>query len=248
MAPRLKVDAAMEERATEVLDDARPARQRRPRLGRKIAEALRRRILAGDFRPGERLIEDRLSAEFGVSRVPIREALRTLIADGLVEPTPTRGACVAELSRELACELAEVRATLEGLNARLAARRRKPELLARLREVLERGNAAAAYGAPPEELARLNGEFHDTLALAGSNSVLQDIVRTLRERTELVFRRNSAERAAEDWREHAMILSAVVEGDSELAELLAIRHVKNAAAARLEALEAEGVLARTAAE
>jgi DNA-binding GntR family transcriptional regulator len=238
----------MREPAAQLDEDSRPVRQRRPRLGRKIAEALRRRILAGDFKPGERLIEDRLSAEFGVSRVPIREALRTLIADGLVVPTPTRGACVAELSREIACELAEVRATLEGLNARLAARHRKPELVALLREVLERGNAAAARGAPAEELARLNGEFHDTLALAGSNSVLQDIVRTLRERTELVFRRNSAERAAADWREHAMILSAVVDGDSELAELLATRHVHNAAAARLKALETEGARSQEAAE
>jgi DNA-binding GntR family transcriptional regulator len=64
--------------------------------------------------------------------------------------------------------------------------------------------------------------------------VLPDLIRPLRERTNLVFRLNSTERAAEDWREHAMILAAVVDGDEELAALLAARHVRRAAKARLE--------------
>jgi len=121
-----------------------------------------------------------------------------------------------------------VRATLEGLNARLAARRRDPETIAQLRDVLARGDAAARHGSPVE-LAALNREFHALLAVAGSNRILQDIMRSLRERTELVFRRNSTERAPVDWREHAMILAAVVDGDEELATLLATRHVNNAA-------------------
>jgi DNA-binding GntR family transcriptional regulator len=218
---------------------ARPAprteRRGHRRLGESVAEELRRLILAGAYKPGERLIEDRLSAGFGVSRVPIREAIRTLTAEGLVEPTPSRGACVAALSPEFAEELVEVRALLEGMNARLAARHRRPEIVARLRAVLERGNAAARHGTAAE-LAELNGEFHELLAEAGSNRVLRDVIRPLRERTNLVFRRNTAERAPEDWREHAMILSAVIDGDEELAMLLATRHVRSAARARLGAV------------
>jgi DNA-binding GntR family transcriptional regulator len=210
--------------------------EKRVPLGRSVAEALRRAILDGVYKPGERLVEDRLSAEFGVSRVPIREAIRTLLAEGLAVPTGRRGACVAEITAGVAHELVEVRANLEALNARLAARHRDPEVLGQLRAVLRRGNAAAKTGTPAE-LARLNGEFHELLALAGSNRLLQDIVRMLRERTNMVFRRNTAERAPDDWREHAQILSAVVEGDEELAGLLAARHVHNAARARLGPVE-----------
>ena len=197
---------------------------------RIVADALRRAILAGQHKPGARLIEDRLAAEYGGSRVPVREALKTLAGEGLVDLTPHRGACVADLRDGLIEELVEVRATLEGLNARRAARRRDPEILAKLRAVLERGDAAARRGAPAE-LAVLNAEFHELLAVAGSNRVLQDIMRTLRERTELAFRRNTAARADEDWREHAAILAAVVAGDGERAALMAMRHVANAARA-----------------
>jgi DNA-binding GntR family transcriptional regulator len=206
-------------------------------LGRAVAEALRRAIVTGRLEPGERLVEDRLSAELGVSRVPIREAIRTLLAEGLAVPTGRRGARVAELGPDLAEELVEVRATLEALNARLAARRHDPAIVAAIRGVLERGNAASRGGSAAE-LARLNAEFHDLLAEAGSNRVLKDVMRMLRDRTELVFRRNSTERAPEDWREHAAILAAIAEGEEELAELLAGRHVRRAARARLAAPEA----------
>jgi DNA-binding GntR family transcriptional regulator len=199
--------------------------------GRAVADALRQAILSGRYAPGERLIEDRLAAEYGGSRVPVREALKTLAGEGLVELKPHRGACVADLAAGEVEELIEVRATLEGLNARLAARRRDPEILALLRAVLSRGNEAAAHGTPAE-LAALNREFHELLARAGSSRILQDIVRTLRERTELVFQRNTPARAPDDWREHAAILAAVVDGDQELATLMAIRHVRNAARAR----------------
>lgn len=126
-----------------------------------------------------------------------------------------------------------MRSTLEGLNARLAARHRDADVVDRLREVLNRGNKAAK-NASTSELAKLNSEFHDLLAQAGSNRVLRDIVRSLRERTDVVFRRNSVERAPDDWREHAMILSAVIDGDEDLAQLFATRHVRNAARATLD--------------
>src|ERR1700677_2474063 len=87
----------------------------------KVAEQIRAAILSGHFKPGDRLIEDRLAEEFAVSRNPIREAMRTLASEGLIEVTARRGAVVASLSPQEAEELLEVRATLEGANARLAA-------------------------------------------------------------------------------------------------------------------------------
>lgn len=205
---------------------------RREPLGKVVADRLRSAILTGRYKPEERLVEDRISAELGVSRVPVREALKALAGEGIVDLRPRRGAWVAAISGDMARELVEVRATLEGMNARLAARHHENGVVERLRTVLARGNAAAERGITAE-LTGLNSEFHDLLARAGSNSVLFDIMRSLRDRTNLVFAQNGAQRAREDWKEHSAILSAVIAGDEELAELLATRHVLNAAAARL---------------
>jgi DNA-binding GntR family transcriptional regulator len=202
----------------------------RESLSRVVSEQIRGRILDGTLKPGERLVEDRLSAELGVSRVPVREALRGLSVEGLVTLLPRRGATVIEITPETVAELVEVRALLEGLNAKLAAQRHDPEIVAQLEDTLARGNEAAKSGTA-EQLARLNAEFHERLAEASRNSVLSDVMRGLRERTSIAFAINGRARAREDWQEHAGILAAVIAGDTELAALLATRHVQNAAAA-----------------
>jgi DNA-binding GntR family transcriptional regulator len=203
-------------------------------LGKTVADELRRLILTGRHKPGDRLVEDKLSAELGVSRVPVREALRALAAEGLVDIPPRRGASVAALSPDVARDLVEVRATLEGLNARLAARHHEAPIVVELQQVLTEGNLAAQSG-NVDDLVRLNSAFHDKLAEAGRNGVLWDIMRTLRERTGLVFARNTATRAQDDWDEHSRILAAVIDGDEELAALLATRHVHQAADAAFSA-------------
>src|SRR5690242_3486105 len=202
----------------------------RASLSKVVSEQIRGQILDGKLRPGERLVEDRLSAELGVSRVPVREALRGLSMEGLVRLEPNRGATVTEVTPELVAELVEVRTLLEALNARLAARRHDPRIVALLQDTLGRGNAASQSGTT-EELARLNAEFHDRLAEASRNSVLSDIMRSLRERTSLAFAINGRARARQDWQEHAAILAAVIDGDEDMAALLARRHVRNAAEA-----------------
>ena len=158
----------------------------RASLSKVVSDQIRGQILAGTLRPGERLVEDKLSAELGVSRVPVREALLGLSVEGLVNLEPRRGASVVEISPETVQELVEVRALLEGLNARLAARRHDPAIVAELSDALRRGNAAAGSGSA-EELAQLNAEFHDLLAVASRNTVLSGIMRSLRERTSLAF-------------------------------------------------------------
>jgi DNA-binding GntR family transcriptional regulator len=214
-----------------------PQGQRPGSLGKEVADQLRRLILTGHHKPGDRLVEDKLSTELGVSRVPIREALRTLAAEGLVDLPPRRGASVAALSADVARDLVEVRATLEGLNARLAARHHEAAIVGELKQVLAEGNRAAQSG-NIDDLVRLNGAFHDKLAEAGRNSVLWDIMRTLRERTSLVFAANGAARSRTDWDEHSRILAAVIDGDEELAALLAMRHVHQAAEAAFAATAA----------
>jgi DNA-binding GntR family transcriptional regulator len=160
----------------------------------------------------------------------VRAARRGLSAEGLVTLLPRRGATVDEITPESVAELVEVRAQLEGLNAKLAAQRHDPEIVAQLEDTLRRGNEAAKTGTA-EELARLNAEFHERLAVASRNSVLSEVMRGLRERTSIAFSINGRTRAREDWQEHAGVLAAVIAGDSELAALLATRHVQNAAAA-----------------
>ncbi len=199
-------------------------------LTKVVSDQIRGQILAGKLRPGKRLVEDRLSVELGVSRVPVREALLGLSREGLVTLERNRGASVADVTPETVAELVEVRALLEGLNAKLAARRHDPEIVAELRDTLKRGNAASKNGTA-EELSRLNAEFHERLTEASRNSVLSDVMRSLRERTSLAFALNGRTRARDDWQEHAGILAAVIAGDEELATLLATRHVHNAAAA-----------------
>src|SRR4029450_13581278 len=217
----------------------------RASLSKVVSDQIRGQILDGKLKPGERLVEDKLSTELGVSRVPVREALRGLSMEGLVRLEPNRGASVAEVTPELVAELVEVRTLLEALTARPAARRHDPEIVAALQDTLKRGNAAAQSGSP-DHLARLNGEFHERLAEASRNSVLSDIMRSLRERTSLpfaphrpppAFAINGRPRARDDWKEHAGILAAVIDGDEELAALLASRPVQNAAVAFAKAQE-----------
>jgi DNA-binding GntR family transcriptional regulator len=207
---------------------AEPLGRRHQPLNRIVADAIRERILAGDYEPGERLAEERLSEELGISRMPVREALRALAAEGLVTLEARRGASVTAYSEAQAQELIEVRATLEALNAKLAARRRDPAQIAVLRGILEDG----ARITEKTHLARIqdaNARFHEALGALGANSVLQTIVRSLRDRTAIIFAKQSRQRVRANWAEHAGILRAVVAGDAELAGDLASRHVFNAA-------------------
>lgn len=190
-----------------------------------VSKSLREAILKGKFKPGERLTESNLAQMFQVSRNPIREALRALQAEGLVEVNPRKGARVRLITDEEAEELIDLRADLEGINARNAARRCDDQTRRALEQLLAEGNEAAKSG-DADVLQPLNDRFHSALADAGRNRYLADYVKTLRERTLWLFVSARGERAVESWREHAAILQAVIGGDADLAALLAARHVR----------------------
>lgn len=197
-------------------------------LTKLVLAALRERILSGELAPGERLVEGRLSEELGVSRMPVREALRALAAEGIVVIEPRRGATVTSFTPEQIREMVEVRATLEALNAKLAARRHDPAQIAKLERILAEGTRLT-NGDDLARISALNLDFHEALGSVAANSVLQEMMRSLRERTALFFTVNNRERMRQNWEEHAAILRAVVAGDAELASLLAARHVYSAA-------------------
>jgi DNA-binding GntR family transcriptional regulator len=206
----------------------------KPRLGdeylslhdRVIAE-IRQAILGGRLKPGERLVEERLADELGVSRNPVREAIRVLASEGLIEVTARRGASVASMSEQETRETIEVRALLEGQNARLAARRHDKEVIERIEAVLNKGAEAVAAG-QYELLPDLNQQFHRELAEAGQNRVLGDLLKKLRERTAMLFSPSDPVRQARTWEEHAAILRAIIDGDERAAAALAVEHVMRA--------------------
>ncbi len=208
----------------------------KPRLGDdylslhgRVIEELRQAILSRRLKPGERLVEGRLAEELGVSRNPVREAIRVLASEGLVEVTARRGASVLAMTDEEARETIEVRALLEGQNARLAARRRDEDILKRIAAVLKQGNEAVA-ARRFELLPGLNQQFHHELAEAGRNRVLADLLKRLRERTAMLFAPTDPVRQARTWDEHAGILRAIIDGDERAAATLAAEHVMRAGA------------------
>lgn len=193
----------------------------------KVYDEIKNGIIAGRFKAGDRLYEERLAEEFGVSRNPIREAFRLLSSEGLVEVINRRGVYVRFLDLRQSREIVEIRAVLEGHNARLAARRGDPDLLARAQGVLDEGERALVAGRA-ETLPGLNESFHGLLAKAGDNELLQELLGLLRLRSALLFAKADPTVQLESWNEHADILKAIIDRAEDRAGELATDHVLNA--------------------
>jgi DNA-binding GntR family transcriptional regulator len=193
----------------------------------QVVTELRQAILSGRLKPGDRLVEGRLADELGVSRNPVREAIRALASEGLIEVTARRGAAVATMTEQEARETIELRALLEGQNARLAARRHDQQIIKRIETVLNKGSAAVA-AKRFDQLFDLNQQFHSELAAAGQNTVLGELLQKLRERTSMLFSPLDPGRQARNWEEHAAILRAIIDGDERTAATLAAEHVMRA--------------------
>jgi DNA-binding GntR family transcriptional regulator len=207
-------------------------------LHNRVIAELRQAILSGQLKPGERLVESQLADELGVSRNPVREAIRALASEGLIEVTARRGASVVSMTDQEARETIEVRALLEGQNARLAARRQDQETIKRIETVLNKGTAAVA-ARRFDQLSDLNLQFHRELAAAGQNTVLKELLTKLRERTAMLFSPTDPARQARSWEEHAAILRAVIEGDERAAATLAAEHVMRAGTEYLLGLDTD---------
>lgn len=147
----------------------------------RVTRRLRDEIVDGTRLPGSRLVERDLAAELGVSRVPVRDALRALVAEGLVVARPRTWAVVREFTASDVADLMEVRAAFEPLAFRLAAHRRTPEGLRRLRAVLDEELAAAAAG-DAVRARRAAADFHEVVTSLAANELLGELERTLRSR------------------------------------------------------------------
>jgi DNA-binding GntR family transcriptional regulator len=213
----------------------------------ELAAQLQGRVLSGEIPKGTWLRQETLAAEFGVSRTPVREALRKLQASGLVEMRPKRGALVRMPNARDVREAYEVRAELEGLAARVAATRLHDEELQRLREAQElfRRSVATllawrergASGEPPprearEEWNRANDLFHlAILEAAGNRRLLATLAdlhqRVPRDLTWIALGANAL-LLKENVAQHEAVLAAIERHDGAEARRLMIEHVLSA--------------------
>lgn len=189
-----------------------------------VSDEIRAMILSGELAAGERLYEDRLAERLGVSRNPVREALRELESTGLVEVIARRGAYVTNFEPERARQILELRQVLEAYAAELAARNRTDDDLKEMRHCLEQGRAAAAA----DDLvtaATYHREFHKLIERASQNEYLEPTVGPLRHQTELVFSRLANTRGVLSWDEHDRLLDAIERHDAEEARAATLDHM-----------------------
>jgi DNA-binding GntR family transcriptional regulator len=191
-----------------------------------VSDEIRQMIVSGELSPGERLFEDRLAEQLGVSRNPVREALRALEGTGLVEVVPRRGAYVSRFEPERARKLLELRQVLEGYAAELAAVNRTEQDLADMRECIERGRKATADD-DVVAAAGCHREFHMLIERAAGNEYLEPTVAPLRHQTEMVFSRLVQYRGVTGWDEHERMLEAIERQDAEAARGSTLVHMSS---------------------
>ena len=201
-------------------------------LREQVLAELRRRIVDGEYHEGERLTETRLADDFGVSRNPVREALRVVEAEGFVQILPRRGAVVATLDETAVRDLFSVRQQLETLAAGLAAERATPEGIATLRRLVEEANAAAK-AEDFDLVAELNSAFHRAVIEVSGNRWLHSISAAMYHHVHWVFRVGAAQRAPHSSEEHMRLVEAIEAGDAAAASTAARLHVEAAAKAAL---------------
>ena len=196
-----------------------------------IAAELRRAILCGEISPSAPLIERDIASALSVSKTPVREAIKTLVARGLLEVSPYRGATVRKVGPQMAAHVYDVRLLLEPEAARLAAERRPAGNLDDAERALKQAEAAA-IARDFSRMALFNRDFHQALATASGNPVLSNILAGLQDQTALVATQGWLRRATwkEEAGEHAAVLRAVRAGRSERARELMLRHIEGALA------------------
>ncbi len=203
------------------LDSYKPLRE-------VVAETLREAIVNGTLNPGERLMEIQLAEELGVSRTPVREAIRKLELEGFVVMIPRRGTYVADLSIKDINEVFEIRTALDVLAAGLAVERITEDELEQLERLLvEIGELIETDDT--DRIVEVDSQFHDVLYRASRNDRLVGIINNLREQFTR-FRSISIQypgRMVKSVEEHRRLVEAIASRDTELAQQIAREHMEN---------------------
>ncbi len=216
------------------LDSYKPLRE-------LVLEAIRDAIINGTLKPRERLMEIQMAEELGVSRTPIREALRKLELEGFIVMIPRKGAFVADMTFKDIADIFEIRAALEGLAAALAAERITDEELEKMeRHLVEKADAIAR--GDMERLVEVDTEFHESIYKASRNDRLQGIINNLREQIQR-FRATSLAypgRMKQSLDEHRAIVEAIHARDAALARQVTQEHIENAEQSMIESIKKDG--------
>lgn len=193
-----------------------------------VFNTLRQAIITGEFVPGERLMEIALANRLGVSRTPVREAIRKLELEGLVVMIPRKGAEVARITEKDLRDVLEVRSSLEELAAGLATERLDESSREKIQSALDNFRAAIETEDNPK-IADCDVEFHDAVFEATQNKRLIQIINNLREqiyRYRLEYVKDTAYHAVL-LREHEELAEAMFAGDKERAQKIMKRHIDN---------------------
>ncbi|MCX7920438.1 MAG: GntR family transcriptional regulator [Clostridia bacterium] len=198
-------------------------------LRAKVFNQLQNDILNGKYQPGESLIETRLCDDLGVSRTPIREAIRQLELEGLVQSIPNKGAIVKGISAKDIEDIYTIRMLIEGLAARWATEKITPEELEELKEAVELEEFYTMKN-DTEHLLKFDSKFHEIIFKASKSKPLMHTLKTFHHYVQRA--RNTSlrcpGRAEEVLMEHKAILQAIINGEAEKAEKLTTEHVRNA--------------------
>ena len=194
-----------------------------------VFHRLRDDILSGKYKYGEELKEIALGEELGVSRTPVREALRQLELEGLVSIVPNRGAYVTAITGKDIADIYAIRGLLEGLCAGWAVENIRPEEL----EAMEENIYISGFHAKKQhakQLTELDDDFHDILYRACRSKMLEHVLREFHEYVKRIRRENlsDSQRGMEAVQEHGRIMEAIREKDADRAQQLAALHMKNA--------------------
>ena len=198
-------------------------------LTEKVYQNLRSDILSGTFRDQEELRENALAKVYGVSRTPVREAIRQLALEGLVDTIPNRGAYVHNIHGKDVKDVYAIRSLLEGLAARWAVENITDEQIESMEEVLY---MSEYYRKKElwEQVYKCDNKFHDLMYAASGSHLLEHMLRTFHEYVQQV--RKSAlqdeKRAKSSFEEHGAILDAIKKGQADAAADLAKQHIDNA--------------------
>ncbi|WP_109530197.1 GntR family transcriptional regulator [Nocardia aurea] len=187
-------------------------------------QTLKRRIVEVQLRPGARLVERDLAAELDVSRIPLREALRMLAAEGLVLLVPAKGALVATFSPADVRDLFDIREVLESLAARLAAERATPDSLAPLTHRMAEARTATVSG-DLRRIAAANAAFHAEIIAMAANPLLSNVMGPLAARTEWLFRLTASRDPVEQCSEHEELYGHISSGAADEAATSAFAHI-----------------------
>ena len=212
-----------------VLDGYKPLRE-------IVFESMREAILSGVLKPGERLMEIQLAEEMGVSRTPVREAIRKLELENFVVMIPRKGAYVAGVSLKDVADVFEIRSALEGLAAGLAAERITDDELEQMEQALFYNSTEGELSL--EQIVKSDTNFHALVYRASRNERLVQILENLREQIQR-FRATSLAVPGRNKlaiEEHRTIVEALRNHDSEVAQSLAMAHIVAAENVTFEAL------------